>query len=165
MSMSIPFVWQEVVWRREWGRFRGEDITGHAIVDGGMLSNFPIHLLSTDLAEVVEMMGETDPLATPNLGFLIDEELPVEDNPPPARASTTPKPFRRMARLVDTMLNAHGRQVLERCLENDEVCRLPAAGYGTAEFDMSPERFDALVRAGREAAREYFDRREQREAG
>lgn len=23
MSMSIPFVWQEVVWREEWGKFRG----------------------------------------------------------------------------------------------------------------------------------------------
>jgi NTE family protein len=159
MSMSIPFVWQEVVWRKEWGRFRGRDLVGHAIVDGGVLSNFPMHLLSTDLAEVVEIMGETDPLAIPNLGFLIDEELHV-DGSPPARASTTPKPFRRVTRLIDTMLNAHDRQIIERCLKNDEVCRLPAAGYGTSEFDMSPARFDALVRAGQRAAREYFDRRE-----
>lgn len=34
------------------------------------------------------------------------------------------------------------------------------AGYETTEFDMSPARFDALVEAGREAASEYFDRRE-----
>jgi NTE family protein len=160
MSMSIPFVWQEVVWREDWGRFCGRDISGHAIVDGGVLSNFPMHLISTSLAEVIEIMGDTDPRAVPNIGFLIDEELPVEDSPPPARAAATPKPFRRVTRLIDTMLNAHDRQIIERCLKNDEVCRLPAAGYGTAEFDMSPARFDALVRAGQRAAREYFDRRE-----
>ena len=164
MSMSIPFVWQEVVWRREWGKFHGRDITGHAIVDGGVLSNFPIHLLSTDLDEVVEIMGEADPFAIPNLGFLIDEELEVEGNPPAARNTATPKTLRRMTRLIDTMLNAHDRQIIERCLENNEVCRLPAAGYGTAEFDMSPARFDALVRAGRAAARAYFDAREASEA-
>jgi predicted acylesterase/phospholipase RssA len=161
MSMSIPFVWQEVVWRKEWGKFRGRDVVGHAIVDGGVLSNFPMHLLSTDLAEVVEIMGESDPLAIPNLGFLIDEELAVEGSPPPIRSSATPKPLRRITRLIDTMLNAHDRQIIERCLQNDEVCRLPAANYGTAEFDMSPARFDALVRAGQRAAREYFDRRER----
>ncbi|HEY6040934.1 MAG TPA: patatin-like phospholipase family protein, partial [Anaerolineae bacterium] len=42
MSMSIPLVWQEVVWQKEWGTYRGRDMTGHAIVDGGLLSNFPI---------------------------------------------------------------------------------------------------------------------------
>jgi NTE family protein len=160
MSMSVPFVWQEVVWRKEWGKFRDRDLVGHAIVDGGVLSNFPMHLLSTDLAEVVEIMGESDPLAIPNLGFLIDEEVDVDGSPPAPRIAATPKPFRRVMRLIDTMLNAHDRQIIERCLQNDEVCRLPAGGYGTAEFDMSPARFDALVVAGQRAAREYFDRRE-----
>jgi predicted acylesterase/phospholipase RssA len=164
MSMSIPFVWQEVVWRKEWGRCCGRELVGHAIVDGGVLSNFPIHLLSTDLAEVIEMMGEADPFAIPNLGFLIDEELAVEGCPPPPRSGAAPKPLRRMSRLIDTMLNAHDRQIIERCVKNDEVCRLPAAGYGTAEFDMSPARFDALVEAGRRAARAYFDQRERKTA-
>jgi len=37
------------------------------------------------------------------------------------------------------------------------VCRLPAKGYGTTEFDMTPARRDALVAAGRAAAANYFD--------
>jgi NTE family protein len=160
MSMSIPFVWQEVVWRKEWGKFRGRELTGHAIVDGGVLSNFPMHLLTTSLSEVVEIMGEADPLAIPNLGFLIDEELAVPGSAAAVRTSAAPKPFRRVTRLIDTMLNAHDREIIERSLKDDEVCRLPAAGYGTAEFDMSPQRFDALVEAGRRAAQSYFDRRE-----
>ncbi|MDH4099941.1 MAG: patatin-like phospholipase family protein, partial [Nitrospirota bacterium] len=47
MSMSIPFVWQEVRWQKEWGLYRGTDISGHTIVDGGVLSNFPIDLLTS----------------------------------------------------------------------------------------------------------------------
>lgn len=41
MSMSIPLVWDEVIWRAAWGRYLRRDITDHAIVDGGLLSNFP----------------------------------------------------------------------------------------------------------------------------
>jgi hypothetical protein len=38
------------------------------------------------------------------------------------------------------------------------VVRLPAKDYGTTEFDMSDERREALVAAGRKKTREYFDR-------
>jgi predicted acylesterase/phospholipase RssA len=44
MSMSIPFFWQEVVWKKEWGKYHGEDIHGHIVVDGGVISNFPLGL-------------------------------------------------------------------------------------------------------------------------
>ena len=48
MSMSIPLVWNEVVWQSDWGQYLGRDVTGHAIVDGGLLSNFPIELFISD---------------------------------------------------------------------------------------------------------------------
>ncbi len=59
MSMSIPFLWQEVVWQKEWGLYRGQDITGHAIVDGGLLSNFAIDLLVSKDDDIRQMMGTT----------------------------------------------------------------------------------------------------------
>lgn len=37
------------------------------------------------------------------------------------------------------------------------VVHLPAGGYGTTEFDMSDARRAALVTAGRNAMRAYFD--------
>ena len=40
MSMSIPFVWREIIWDSNWGKYRGTDISGHTMVDGGVLSNF-----------------------------------------------------------------------------------------------------------------------------
>ena len=58
MSMSIPFYWDEVIWQRHWGPYRGEDLTGHVLVDGGMVSNFPLHLMAEPTSpSVVAVMG------------------------------------------------------------------------------------------------------------
>jgi predicted acylesterase/phospholipase RssA len=60
MSMSIPFVWREVVWQEEWGQYLGRDKTGKIIVDGGVLSNFPIRLIDTEPDDdqfVMDVMG------------------------------------------------------------------------------------------------------------
>ncbi len=32
-----------------------------------------------------------------------------------------------------------------------EICRVPAKGYGTTEFDMQGQRLEALIEAGRRA--------------
>jgi predicted acylesterase/phospholipase RssA len=57
MSMSIPLVWDEVLWRASWGKYLGRDVARHAIVDGGLLSNFPIELFISDAPKVVKLMG------------------------------------------------------------------------------------------------------------
>ena len=46
MSMSIPIVWDEVIWNSHWGQYRGTDISGHAIVDGGVLQIFRLNCSS-----------------------------------------------------------------------------------------------------------------------
>ncbi len=38
----------------------------------------------------------------------------------------------------------------------DQICHLPAKGYGTTEFDMDDARREALIQAGREAMRQYL---------
>src|SRR5262245_7583660 len=85
MSMSIPFVWQEVVWQAEWGTYMGRPKTGNIIVDGGVLSNFPIRLIATMDDEIRQIMGDADPMAALNLGMLIDEELAVPGEPKPSQ--------------------------------------------------------------------------------
>jgi predicted acylesterase/phospholipase RssA len=169
MSMSIPFVWQEVRWQAEWGHYLGDNIAGNTIVDGGALSNFPIDLLTSRDAAVVQIMGDTDPDALPNLGLLIDETLPVEGSGDPGDEEGVEsleggmldnikrlKTIRRIKRLADTMTQAHDRLAIET--HEKEVCRLPAKGYGTTEFDMSDARLQALINAGRKAMKDYFDR-------
>ena len=160
MSMSIPLVWNEVIWAAEWGTYLGRTLTGHAVVDGGVLSNFPIELFISDEPQVTKLMGPKQDAAV--LGLLIDESLPV---PAVARkrgmlVDVKVKPgelrtVQRITRLIDTMTGAHDKMVIEEF--EYLVARLPAAGYGTTEFDMSDERREALVQAGRDALGAYFD--------
>ena len=159
MSMSIPLVWDEVVWQAGWGKYLGRDVAGHAIVDGGLLSNFPIELFVSEAPQVVKLMGPKGP--SPVLGLLIDERLPVpaprgkgvlvDVDIEPGQLATV----RRLQRLVDTATTAHDKMVIDEY--ERLVVRLPAAGYGTTEFDMSDERREALVGAGREAMARYLD--------
>ncbi len=160
MSMSIPFVWPEVEWLKEWGPYRGAEMAGHLIVDGGMLSNFPIELFVSKAPHVVSVMGEGGEGGEGRvLGLLIDESLPVNGAPAVDQNGTggrlrNTQTAKRIRRLVDTMTQAHDKAVLEGL--EDNVVRLPAAGYGTTEFGMSPERRGALVGAGREAMAAYL---------
>jgi predicted acylesterase/phospholipase RssA len=155
MSMSIPLVWNEVIWQESWGRYLGAEMTDHAIVDGGLLSNFPIELFVSDAPQVTRLMGPKSGNSV--LGMLIDEKLATTKGLF-VRISIKPGELRtvqRIKRLADTATGAHDKMVMD---ENKPlVVRLPAQGYGTTEFDMSEERRNALVAAGREAMDLYLD--------
>ncbi|MEY3214315.1 MAG: hypothetical protein RIT28_4796, partial [Pseudomonadota bacterium] len=101
MSMSIPLLWQEVVWRKEWGRYRGEDLTGATVIDGGVLSNFPLELFVSDEPQVVALMGPQD--SDDVLGLLIDEELPVPGLAPAAAAEEPKGPDLGQRRTADRL--------------------------------------------------------------
>lgn len=160
MSMSIPLLWNEVIWQAGWGAYLGRTLANHAIVDGGILSNFPLELFISDEVQVTHLMGPKQ--ANPVLGLLIDETLPV---PQPADQrgllvdmDVKPNELRtvqRILRLVNTVTTAHDKLVIDAF--SHLVVHLPAGGYGTTEFDMSDERRNALVAAGRNAMRAYFD--------
>ena len=157
MSMSIPLVWDEVTWREEWGPYLERDITRHLVVDGGVLSNFPIELFISAEKHVTSLMGSKRD--SPVLGMLIDEELGVPGPKwKPVTISIKPGELRtvqRLGRLVDAATRAHDKMVLEQ--NQHLVVRLPAKGYGTTEFDMTDQRRDALVAAGRLAMKQYLD--------
>jgi len=162
MSMSIPLLWQEVIWQTGWGKYRDQEIAGHSIVDGGVLSNFPIELFLSDLPSITSLMG---PKTSNNvLGMLIDETLAVEgvESAPKTKSGIDIAGFKTVQRiggLVNTMLEAHDKSVIAT-FEN-LVVRLPAKGYGTTEFEMSDERRNLLIAAGQIAMKTYFDRQNQ----
>lgn len=162
MSMSIPFVWQEVRWNTEWGTYRGRDITGHKVVDGGVLSNFPLELLVSTTPDVLDVMGP--PTGNAVLGLLIDETLPVPNAPPAPKTKkgigtelAHLRVVKRVTRLVDTMTSARDRFVESGF--KDDVCHLPAKGYGTTEFDMSDARIKALIDGGYDAMKSFLAKR------
>ncbi len=156
MSMSIPMLWQEVIWEEKWGSYRGREMAGHSIVDGGLLSNFPIELFLSKRPDIVSLMGQKPGRGV--LGLLIDEALGVDgtiarmsyDRPGLLGLNTV----KRVLKMIDTMTQAHDRQVMEAFQE--VVIRLPARGYGTTEFDMTDDRREKLVAAGRKSMDEYL---------
>lgn len=167
MSMSVPLLWQEVVWREAWGGYRGVvdappvSLTGAVMVDGGLLSNFPIELLVSREERVRRIMGPD--AAEGVMGFLIDEGLTVAGAPPPpppGRAVPglgmlgSSRTARRLKGLMDTLLQARDKMVIDE--NRGRVARLPAKGYGTTEFDMSDARREALIAAAAAATAAHF---------
>jgi NTE family protein len=165
MSMSIPLVWQEVVWQPEWGQYRDRDMTGDAIVDGGLLSNFPIELFVSRAKPVMAVMGEE--VSEHVLGLMIDESMEVPGAPVAPQAQAKPgvgdlRTVHRLSNLINTMTGARDKNVIDSI--EKLVVRLPAKGYGTVEFDMTDERRECLVEAGRGVMREYLKQAAQAEA-
>lgn len=160
MSMSIPFVWQEVVWRKEWGRYRGREKTGNVVVDGGVLSNFPLRLIAEPDSVDREVMGEFETDRTDNLGLLIDDEKPVPGQPAqPNRgnAFSRLRTVERISRIVGSMMKAADTEMLLRY--DEHVCRIPAQGYGTLEFDLEGQRLEDFLEGGRRAMRAHLKKR------
>lgn len=165
MSMSCPLVWQEVVWRKEWGTYRGADISGNRVVDGGLLSNFPIELLVSGDDLVEEIMGPNTSSARV-IGLLLDDglEVPGEEQTRRTesrtvgmleRADVLAEMLARLGSMADTLLSGHDKTVIDahKCL----VCRLPVKGYGTLEFDLTAERMAPIVEAGEAAMEAFFE--------
>ena len=159
MSMSIPLLWQEVIWQAAWGPYHNKDIAGHAVVDGGVLSNFPIELFITADPMWTAIMGPKQ--HNHLIGLLIDDNEPVpgvQPGPPDVLESGPLTQLRTLARvraLVDTMLATRDKFVIESYAQF--VLRLPAKGYGTTEFAMTDERRNAIVTAGTNAMRSYLE--------
>lgn len=161
MSMSIPLLWQEVIWQPAWGSYRGQEISGNAVVDGGLLSNFPIELFVTAEPMWTAVMG---PKKTGSLiGMLIDESIavpgaPVEENGAGSSVAEL-RTVNRIKAMVETVTQARDKGVISAYKQF--VIRLPAKGYGTTEFDMTDERREALVDAGQQFAKAYFDQMDE----
>jgi len=160
MSMSIPFVWQEQIWQPEWGSYRGRQKAGNAVVDGGLLSNFPFRLIADTDEEIRAIMGDTDPHGAGNLGLLIDETLAVAGEPETAKSPlpvTRLHTVQRISRMLDTMMGASDNETIRHYAA--EICRLPAKGYGTLEFGMQGARLDHFLAAGRDSMTAHLQSR------
>jgi predicted acylesterase/phospholipase RssA len=163
MSMSIPFVWREMIWQPGWGTYQLQDRkgskaekkkAGNIFVDGGVLSNFPLRLIAESGDDVVAVMGTTDPDGAGNMGLYLDGSVMVAG----AEASDTKPPRLRVAQrvtqLIDTLTDSSDLTVIRQY--ESAVCRLPVGGYGTTEFRMSAERQQLLIDSGRVAMQKYL---------
>jgi predicted acylesterase/phospholipase RssA len=177
MSMGIPMVWPEVVWKERWGRYRGkamfEDGEGHRVVDGGVLSNFPLkYLIEARHAAPTGVLGPL-PGAEPAgvLGILLDESRGARKPAPPPKPGTAPPANQKdvgqlvrenllfmnnLSRLLSTMTGAWDLETIEEYGAEPLICRIPVRGYDTLDFDMSDQSMVELVESGRVGMKRYL---------
>jgi NTE family protein len=144
MSMSIPLFFRPV---------RITDKTGqdHVIVDGGILSNFPVWLFDCEDDEAPEW---------PTFGLLL-----VEPDPKTPIAARIPKPepaplgarglTQLLSGLFHTMVEAHDRLYIEKA-QFARTIPIPTLGVRTTEFDLTRDRAQSLYDSGRGAAEKFL---------
>jgi NTE family protein len=134
MSMSIPFFYEPVILSLPGG-------DKAYIVDGGVLSNFPVHLFDDG----------SDP-AWPTFGYLL-----VEDQPAAATAvkHDVNGPVSLFAALFSTMMEAHDRMYIDNAAFVRTIT-VPTKGVRTTEFDLTKDRATMLYDSGRAAGVEFF---------
>jgi len=159
MSLSVPLVWPENVWRKEWGSYLDHDIDGHFIVDGSLLANLPLHyVLHREDEEVRRVMGEPDREPGAVIGLLLDASLAVPGDVAAAERSEF-KLFERIERMFGT-LTAWQWDALRG--SDDLICRIGAKGHPSIELKQTPDaiqRLQALVNSGRCAMTDYLKKR------
>lgn len=135
MSACVPFFFQPILRRDFAGRL-------YRVVDGGLLSNFPINIF--DVA---------GPPAYPTLGFRL-----VDTPPDPGKVSTpraTENLWRFGQDLLSTMLTAHDRLYLDDHAYVRTIA-IPVYGISGTQFNLDHSQIDLLYRSGQAAAEQFF---------
>lgn len=141
MSMSIPFFFVPVIHQNP--RSGGQ----HMIVDGGILSNFPLWLFdSTPLKPRFPTFG-VELVAPPTQV----EDAQAQGAPPP----TLPSFVDYLKSLVNTATQAHDRFYLE----DEDFARtiaISTLGVNTTDFQITPDRVAALIQSGHDATDKFL---------
>jgi NTE family protein len=147
MSMSIPICFEPV-------EIRGgdEDEHEHTIVDGGMLSNFPVWLFDCPPGQKPRWPTFGLMLVEPQPRTAIGHRLAHEDDPEIEHGSLID--FAKGLAL--TMMAAHDRMYLDEATFARTV-PIPTLGVGTTEFEITPARVEALYQSGYDAAVTFLD--------
>lgn len=140
MSTSIPYFFDPVVLHhplRE--RKKNHAIRSSYIVDGGLLSNFPMWLFEDDLQTGAPV---------PVLGFQTVGRIDAQPHP-------IVGPITMLQAIFDTMLSAHD----ERYISKHNLIRtikIPSLGVSTTQFDLTPQMSKDLYASGLHAGEKFF---------
>jgi NTE family protein len=143
MSTSIPYFFDPVIIRKRYhGRAKPDPFVDQFvfIVDGGILSNFPLWLFDDD-----ENQAEV-PL--PTLGF----QLVGRGKEEPHRIMG---PLTMFQALFSTMMDAHDERYIEEH-NGARTIKIPSSGVHTTQFDIKPEQSMELFQSGVKAADKFF---------
>lgn len=149
MSTSIPYFFDPVVIRKSLKKVRpGESFKSQFIyiVDGGILSNFPLWIF--DRAYLQQVSAKPDVPIVPTIGFHLigrHEQMIREIY----------GPLSMFQALFATMMEAHDERYIERH-NRFRTIKVPTLGVRTTDFQISTEKSVQLYEAGLNAGKDYF---------
>lgn len=141
-SMSIPFIFRPVTLTSTAG-------LASTLVDGGLLSNYPIDSLDR---------ADEKPPRWPTLGITLMPSLPDHNEEvfPALRLLHKVRPPTLMEQVVTTILVGHDQTLLNQPRVAARTIRVDTHQVGVLEFDLSPHAKAALYDDGYAAAREFL---------
>ncbi|UYO01682.1 MULTISPECIES: patatin-like phospholipase family protein [Paenibacillus] len=143
MSTSIPYFFDPVMLRMTGEAARGKSFVDQFvyIVDGGLLSNFPLWLFD----DAAEGSGQKP---VPTIGFQMVGR--TTNKPHLIRG-----PLSMLQAMFETMLSAHDERYIEQ--ENRfRTIKIPTLGVGTTQFHITPEESQQLYESGMQAGKKFF---------
>ena len=119
-----------------------QDGSTSLIVDGGLLSNFPVYLF--------DIPGKP---RHPTFGLRLVDTPPTLENPWPPNPTGNALQIGRA--LLNTLLRAHDRLYMDDHTYVRTVA-IPVNGISGTKFDLSLDEADTLYQNGRDAAAQFF---------
>ena len=141
-SIAIPLFFEPVTVSNE---KTGVETT---LVDGGILSNFPIEIFDRTDGEVPRW---------PTLGVKVMPALPIGDPELfPGLPLPTPRPLHLVEQVLATAIVGHDQTYLERPCVRRRAIQVDTRAVGIVEFDADEKKREAVVASGDEAARRFL---------
>lgn len=172
ISMSIPYVFKpHLLFRKTASGEIIPDVKGHLYVDGGLVANYPI-----DIFDKIKYVDPASPVPDAKIfneqtlgfslvckeqkDFLTSIAFPggtLEEERPDAPLHY--KEIKSITTLTKALLYSIYEQEEHNHVRSGDPVRtiyIDTCGVGTLEFDIPPEKKDAILRSGREAVTDYF---------
>ncbi|HZH59114.1 MAG TPA: patatin-like phospholipase family protein, partial [Metabacillus sp.] len=131
MSASLPFFYRPVIWKTK-------DRKKSYILDGGLLSNFPIWLFDTENPRF------------PTFGFrFVKDEVNIDP--------VIPTPIHLFKNIFKTMLQAHDlRHLNEETIER--TVQIPTRDINTTDFELNEDEINFLYESGYTSTKEFLSK-------
>jgi NTE family protein len=131
MSASLPFFFRPVIWK-------SKDNKKSYILDGGLLSNFPVWIFDTDNPRF------------PTFGFhFVKDEVNI--NP------VIPTPLHLFKNIFKTMLQAHDLRHMDKATI-ERTIQIPVANINATDFELKDEEIDFLYKSGYSSTKEFLSK-------
>jgi NTE family protein len=131
MSASIPFFFRPVIWT-------SKDRKKSYILDGGLLSNFPIWIFDTDNPRF------------PTFGFrFVKDKVNID--------AVIPTPLHLFKNIFKTMLQAHDLRHLNE-ETNERTIKISSGNINTTDFDLNKAEIDFLYKSGYTSTKNFLSK-------